>query len=462
VAEGAASLAVGEVIAGKYRIEGILGSGGMATVFSAWHEELEQRVALKMLHAGTRSDPTAEKRFVREARHAARIQSEHVARIIDVGRTDGDLVYIVMEYLEGNDLSRVLKARGPLPVGEVVEHLVQACDAIAVAHSMGIVHRDLKPANLFLTRRIDGTTCVKVLDFGIAKAFDTPEANELTSATTMIGSPMYMAPEQMANAREVDARADIWSLGVIAYRLLTRQLPFQGENVVELAMNIASKPPRPLRELRPDVSPVLEMAVMRCFERDPDARWPDVGAFVQTIAPYGPSHLQMLVQRVLRVAQGSESRISLPPITGENSAVTRPARDDTSTTLTGPVGQPSATSLPPPAEPQPKSRRAIFVALALIIVAGAGTGVFLAKQRLGRTAAAPARAEPEAKPIAPAAKSVEPAPVLEDLSASPSAQASAFEKPKAPAAPIAGAKSAAPKPSAKPSSTAKDVWGWGE
>jgi len=455
VAEGApqaTGLAVGEMVAGKYRIEGILGTGGMATVFAAWHEELEQRVALKMLHAGLRTDPTAVKRFMREAKNAARIQSEHVARIIDVGRMeDGERVYIVMEYLEGNDLSRVLRARGALPVAEVVEHLVQACEAIAIAHSMGIIHRDLKPANLFLTRRFDGSTSVKVLDFGIAKAFDVPEANELTSATTMIGSPLYMAPEQMANARDVDARADIWSLGVIAYRLLTKQLPYQGENVVELAMNVASRPPRPLRDLRPDLSPMLELAVMRCLERDPDLRWSDVGAFVEAIAPYGPPNLHPTVQQ-------SESRMSLPPVSGEHEILSRSTpsgrHSRSSTTMTGPVGQPSATSLPPPVEPTPPRRRGVLIALVLLIVAGAGTGVFLAKQRTTQNAAGPAPIESEAKPPPPV-KSAEPAPSVEELSPPPST--SIAEKPKAggtmkPAA--------VQKPVAKPSASAKDVWGW--
>ncbi len=450
--EGAlhAGLATGEVVAGKYRIEGILGTGGMATVFAAWHEELEQRVALKMLHAGLRSDPTAVKRFMREAKNAARIQSEHVARILDVGRMDDERVYIVMEYLEGNDLSRVLKARGALPVSEVVEHLVQACDAVAVAHSMGIIHRDLKPANLFLTRRIDGSTSVKVLDFGIAKAFDVPEANELTSATTMIGSPMYMSPEQMANAREVDARADIWSLGVIAYRLLSKQLPFQGENVVELAMNIASKTPRPLRELRPDISPMLELAVMKCLERDPAARWPDVAAFVQNIAPYGPSHLQQTVQRVLRVSQNSGDRSpSFAPPSGEHELL---ARSTTGPTLSAP----SATSLPPPAEPAPPRRRGLVAALLLLVLAGAGAGVLIAKQRIDKAAASPAPIESEAKPAPPPAKSAEPSASI--APPPPPSVSASIEKPKPS---VAGTmKPAVQKPAAKPSASSKDVWGW--
>jgi serine/threonine-protein kinase len=358
-----------------------------------------------------------------------------------------------MEYLEGNDLSRVLKARGALPVAEVVEHLVQACDAIAVAHSLGVIHRDLKPANLFLTRRVDGSTSLKVLDFGIAKAFDAPEANELTSATTMIGSPLYMSPEQMANASDVDARADIWSLGVIAYRLLTTKLPFTGENVVELAMNIASRPPRPLRELRPDLSPMLEMAIMKCLERDKDARWPDVGAFVQTIAPYGPSHLQPTVHRVLRVTRpNGDSQPPFAPVSGDHELL---ARSATSPTLSAP----SATSLPPPAEEAPAKRRGgLLVALFLLVVAAAGAGVLVAKQRVAPSAASPAPPASEAKAPPPSASpSVAPVASVEVLSPPPSASVSA-EKPKP--LPAGTIKSVVQKPAAKPSASSKDVWGW--
>lgn len=453
---------VGDVIAGKYRIEGVLGRGGMATVFSAWHEELEQRVALKMLHAGMSSDPTHAKRFVREARNAARIQSEHVARIMDVGRTEGERVYIVMEHLEGNDLSRVLKLRGPLPVEEVVEHLVQACDAIAVAHSMGIVHRDLKPANLFLIRRVDGSTSVKVLDFGIAKAFDQPAANELTTTTAIVGSPLYMAPEQMANARDVDRRADIWSLGVIAYRLLTKHLPFQGENLVELAMVVASRAPKPLRDHRPEISPALADAIMRCLERDPDRRWPDVAAFVQAIAPYGGGHLIPTVQRVLRVVRtpqennGPQSGSHDILVFDQSSQSNATVGSRTSPTLSAPLA-PSAITVP---EERPRSKRGLVIGFGIALIAGGiGAGIFFASVR--NSPREPQPNEPAAKPAAQPAPSpsaspaVVPEPVVSQ-SAAAVASVSAH-------APVPAAK-AATKPSAKPTTSAKpkDVWGWGE
>jgi eukaryotic-like serine/threonine-protein kinase len=448
---------VGDIIAGKYRVEGVLGRGGMATVFSAWHEELEQRVALKMLHAGMSSDPMHAKRFIREARNAARIQSEHIARIMDVGRTDGDRVYIVMEYLEGNDLSRVLKLRGPLPVDEVIEYLVQACDAIAVAHSLGIVHRDLKPANLFLTRTVDGATTVKVLDFGIAKAFDQPAANELTTTTAIVGSPLYMAPEQMANARDVDRRADLWSLGVIAYRLLTKSLPFRGENLVELAMAVASTQPKPLRDHRPEISPALADAIMRCLERDPEKRWPDVASFVHSIAPYGPARLIPTVQRITRVARGPQEPLAEGAPSGSHDVmVFDQTSNASSTTLSGPLAPPSATSVAPELEPA-RSRRGPVIAISIVLIAiGVGAGVLFANVRSNKEVVSdPPAAAAAPKPSA----TVSAEPTVETLtmeSAVPSVSAKPLPPPTAKVMqkPVAGKPTASAKP--------KDVWGWGE
>lgn len=466
--------AVGDLIAGKYRIEGVLGRGGMATVFAAWHEELDQRVALKMLHAGMSGDPTHAKRFVREARNAARIQSEHIARIMDVGRTpisgSADRVYIVMEHLEGNDLSRVLKARGALPVDEVINYLVQACDAIAVAHSLGIIHRDLKPANLFLSRGADGSPTVKVLDFGIAKAFDQPAANELTTTTAIIGSPLYMAPEQMTNARDVDQRADIWSLGVIAYRLLTKELPFRGENLVELAMAVASRPPRPIREHRAEISPSLADAIMRCLERDADLRWPTVAAFVQAIAPYGPGQLIPIVQRIVRIGRGPQEPLVSAPASGSHSVMMfDPASSSNAsrTTLSGPLAPPSATSVAPEAAKRPRKGLVLGLAIALV-VGGIGAGVIVASMRTRPStvaeepahksdkALAGAKPTPSPSDTSPTGSLVAPAP-----SASDSVKPVASSKPAAIPVTAASSKggSASPKASAKPKN---DAWGWGE
>jgi serine/threonine-protein kinase len=220
----------GELLAGKYRLERLLGEGGMGYVVAATHEHLQQRVAVKFLAAGYAENSDAAARFLREARAAVRIQSEHIARVLDVGELEDGAPYMVMEFLSGCDLARELFTNGGLEVPTAVDYLLQACEAVAEAHSLGVIHRDLKPANLFLTRRPDGTPFVKVLDFGISKAI-TPESGgpgdspSLTAAQALLGSPAYMSPEQARKPKSVDFRADIWAFGVILYEFLDGNPP---------------------------------------------------------------------------------------------------------------------------------------------------------------------------------------------------------------------------------------------
>mgnify|MGYP001062724726 FL=1 len=218
----------GDLLAGKYRIERVLGRGGMGVVVSAVHEALDERVALKFLLPEALANQEAVQRFLREARAAVKIRSEHVARVTDVGTLESGAPYMVMEYLDGVDLARYLESRGPLPVPEAVEYMLQACEALAEAHALGIVHRDLKPANLFRIERVDGTPSIKLLDFGISKVIAHQVA--LTQTSSMLGSPLYMAPEQMTSSKHVDARADVWALGIILFELVTGEPPFQGDH----------------------------------------------------------------------------------------------------------------------------------------------------------------------------------------------------------------------------------------
>src|SRR5689334_6553526 len=211
----------GQMLAGKYRVERILGTGGMGVVVAAKHVELNILVAIKFLLPHVLSNQTAVARFAREARAAVRIKSEHVARVSDVGTLESGAPYMVMEYLDGGDLSAWLKERGALPVEQAVEFVLQASEAIAEAHALGIVHRDLKPSNLFVTRRRDGSMTVKVLDVGISKTTSIDAAAmDMTATTAVMGSPLYMSPEQLQSSKDVDARSDIWSLGIILYELL--------------------------------------------------------------------------------------------------------------------------------------------------------------------------------------------------------------------------------------------------
>jgi serine/threonine-protein kinase len=305
----------GEIVAGKYRIERIIGKGGMGAVLSAQHELLGQRIAIKFLLGEIAQNPEAVARFNNEARNAFKIQSEHVCRVMDVG-TERGMPFMVMEFLEGLDLSQLLEKRGALPVEEAVDYVLQGLEAIAQAHALGIVHRDLKPANLFLHTRTDGSTIVKVLDFGIAKAanpFGDPSGNHgLTSTKSMLGSPLYMSPEQLRSAKNVDARADIWALGVILYELLTGTVPFNGETLGELFISILEQPPMPVAHKRPDVPQLLSDAVMRCLLRSVDQRFLNVAELAQAIAPCAPARSYVSVERVTQALGLPKPSVVMP------------------------------------------------------------------------------------------------------------------------------------------------------
>ena len=282
----------GDVVAGKYVVERVIGSGGMGIVVAAKHMQLGERVALKfLLMSGdvSSSDQTFVARFVREAQLAVRIKSQHVARVLDVGTLEDGSPYMAMELLEGVDLDRLLRTEGPPPMDVAADYLLQACEAVAEAHSLGIVHRDLKPANLFLSRRPDGSPLVKVLDFGISKMlkeFRGQAERSLTRADDVLGSPQYMAPEQVRNPSGVDARCDIFSLGSILYKLLTGRPAFDGGNPATVLAMVLSEPPTPLREHRPDIPPALEALVLGCLEKDPAARVQSVEDLARGLVPF--------------------------------------------------------------------------------------------------------------------------------------------------------------------------------
>lgn len=291
----------GQTILGKYRVERVLGVGGMGVVVAAHHLELDDRVAIKFLLPETLSNDQAVARFVREARAAVRIKSEHVARVSDVGKLENGAPYMVMEYLEGSDLSDWLSTRGPLPVEQAVDFVLQASEAIAEAHVLGIVHRDLKPANLFAIRRPDGSSSIKVLDFGISKVTSLGGSGgegSMTRTSTMMGSPSYMSPEQIQSSRDVDCRADIWALGVILYELLSGQVPFGGQHIAELIYAIMSSEPAPLRALRPDVPIELEACVMRCLAKQRERRFSSVAAMATTLLAFGSRRAATSVERI--------------------------------------------------------------------------------------------------------------------------------------------------------------------
>lgn len=323
---------VGELVAGKYRVERVLGQGGMGVVVAAMHEQLRQRVAIKMLLPEAEASPNALARFQREARAAAAIRGEHVARVLDVGELEGGAPYIVMEYLEGRDLAEILAESKRLPTEEAVGYVLQACEAIAEAHGAGIIHRDLKPSNVFLTRGPDGTPLVKVLDFGISKALlSSPGQGTLTTTSSFVGSPIYAPPEQLVAAHEVDARADLWALATILYEALAGRPPYVGDSVMHVASKIFHEPPTPIAQLRPEIDPALAAAVMRCLEKKPDDRYPDVSAFADAIAPFAPA-ASVSAERVARIVASSTPRSGPSPLRESHSGAsksvetTRPTR----------------------------------------------------------------------------------------------------------------------------------------
>ncbi|MDC0744345.1 serine/threonine-protein kinase [Polyangium mundeleinium] len=266
---------VGNVIADKYVVERILGRGGMGIIIAARHTGLHERRAIKFMLPHVLSDGTAVERFRREARAASRIKSEHAVRVHDIDRLANGAFYIVMEYLEGQDLKAVEKARGPLPFREACDYVLQACEAIQEAHDAGIVHRDLKTANLFLTTGPRGEPWIKVLDFGIAKLVNEAEGKrmDITETKLALGTPAFMAPEQMKSSRHIDARADIWSLGVILYRLTTGVLPFDAPSINLMALRILSPGPAPAPSTHnAELPPLFDFIIKKCLEKDPERR----------------------------------------------------------------------------------------------------------------------------------------------------------------------------------------------
>lgn len=343
----AAPLVPGQLLAGKYRIEQVLGSGGMGVVVAARHLQMKHRVALKLLQPEKSVAPEAVARLLREAQHATAIQSEHVVRVTDLGALPNGRPYLVMEYLEGSDLGQLLQRRGPLPESVAVDYLLQALAGVAEAHALGIVHRDLKPTNLFLTERSDGAALIKVLDFGISK-LTAPGGTtfELTRTSgALMGSPLYMAPEQIRSAKLVDIRADVWSLGVILHQFLTGRPPFTGDDLAGVLAAIIADPPRSVREDAVHVSTGLEQVIWRCLQKDRNHRYQNVGELATALAPFAPEESRGLVRRIVGIvgrggavladsAPGAAGVVSGPVSSGPASPSERPPHSSVTATAT--------------------------------------------------------------------------------------------------------------------------------
>jgi eukaryotic-like serine/threonine-protein kinase len=284
----------GDLLFGKYRVERVVGSGGMGVVVAARHEQLDQLVAIKFISKDALGHTDSGLRFLQEARSAAKLKSEYVTRVLDVGMLESGAPYMIMEFLEGSDLEKVVAQFGPMPPAYALRLFRQACAALAEAHAAGIVHRDLKPQNLFLTHTPNGSPRLKVLDFGISKTPETVGSkarHSLTGATVVLGSPLYMAPEQMQSSRDVDARADVWSLGVVLFELLTGRCPFEADTYAALCMKIATGVPNRLSDLRDDVPAEVGAIIERCLEKDVMKRFANAAEVAEALDALPPEIL---------------------------------------------------------------------------------------------------------------------------------------------------------------------------
>jgi serine/threonine-protein kinase len=481
----------GTIVAGKYRVDRVLGVGGMGCVVAATHVTLDQPVAIKILLDNVAKNPKNLQRFTREAQAAARIKSDHVAKVTDVGSLDDGTPFMVMEYLEGEDMAARLE-RGALPVDEAVRYVLQASEALAEAHQAGIVHRDLKPANLYLARRLDGSARVKVLDFGISKILgDSKPGADLTRTSALMGSPLYMSPEQMMSAKNADHRTDVWALGCILFELVTGQPPFIGATLPEICTRILNAPPTPLAELYPAAPAPLVAGIARCLAKTPEERFQNLGELASTIAPLGGEEAirsAMTVRRVLglpaderlgtmRLEPGSlppgtppMSRPPQMPAAVSHAAVTPPPGVITSspeiavrpTTLQSAVPRVGASTGAPVSQTWSgegrKSRAPIVIAVSMAALAVV-SAVVLIGGRLGRdetaavataapatAAIAPAPAEPDADHAPVATGTVTAAPVAPPATASPEPPAA---EPPPPEPPPEAKQPAAPPPRPK-------------
>ncbi len=373
----------GALVAGKFRVERIVGRGGMGIVVEATNVQLDQKVALKLL-ASRGEDPAVADRFGREARAAARLRSEHVARVYDVGKDTLHGPFIVMEMLEGRTLADVI-SEGRVPIHRAVEYVIDACEGLAEAHARGIVHQDVKPANLFLVTDTDGRPSIKLLDFGIATVRSTGREADAKSSQPSVGTPAYLAPEQLRGAPAADHRADIWALGCVLYELLVGERPFRASRFTELVTKILETEPEPLPDELQTPAPIAA-AIERCLQKDRAKRFTSTGELALTLLPFARRRAHSSVSRAIAHVKSSgldphlEMPSSMPPRPSEGS-LELPAhaqlRPPGVPVITGDAAPSSAApremTAPASAASAPSDRsRRVLGALALVTVIGGG------------------------------------------------------------------------------------------
>ncbi len=466
---------VGDVIAGKYAIVRVLGEGGMGIVYEASHVRLRQRVAIKMLLPAMLAHDVLVSRFEREARAAAQLKSRHVARVMDVDLTPDGLPYMVMEFLEGRDLQAEIDERRQLPFAEAVDFVLQACAAMTEAHALGIVHRDLKPSNLFLADDA-GARVVKVLDFGISKVASEHEA-KLTDADAVMGTALYMSPEQVRATSEVDARSDIWALGVILYEALAGRPPFLGSSTQVAAAIVTQDVPDPRAYCAmPDE---LALVLHKALQREPRDRFSDVGQLAVALAPFalpgtiGRAHADALALgprsgRALAGADHAPTIINLgPPPDSSRNAASIPPGAQAPAISESRLRDRTAPGWSEHGAGPKKSRGLLFAGAlgAVVALIALGGAIFVLDSRTAKpaqssvpnassSAASPSVADEPLPPV------LEPAPPPTGRAEADTPVASASAAPVRPAAPVnrpaPSAKPTPPGPTAKPSNGPSD------
>ncbi|MFZ5896542.1 MAG: protein kinase domain-containing protein [Myxococcota bacterium] len=309
----------GEVLLGKYRIDRLIGTGGIGYVMSATNVGLDEQVALKFLRPEFLKNEEAVYRFTNEARLAAKIQHPNVARVLDIASAEGAGPFIVMELLVGRDLNQILHEEGRLSVERAVAYVLEACEALSAAHARDIVHRDVKPDNLFLARQQKGPDVIKILDFGISKLQLSSSGKgrnpALFQTMTALGSPSYMAPEQIRASPDIDARADVWSLGCVLYELLTAKHAFDAPTLMQVCAVVLEREPTSLRTHAPDVPAELEAIVARCLQKSPDARFANVEELARALRPFASGAARDVVPlvEIKDISDAEDERLPPPP-----------------------------------------------------------------------------------------------------------------------------------------------------
>jgi serine/threonine-protein kinase len=425
--------------------------GGMGAVMSATHLTLGQRVALKfLLRDVMQKDAKSTERFLREARALVTVDSEHVVRVQDVGVLDNGVGYMLMELLHGQDLAQVLAAQGPLPPSFAVDCVLEALDALGAAHAVGIVHRDIKPSNLFLVRRADGSERVKVLDFGVAKARAAEGSDgslHLTKSGTIVGSPLYMSPEQVRSSKDVDERSDLWSVGVVLYELLVGRPPFDGETFGAVCVAIVSDPLPSIRSVRPDVPPALEAVVARALRKDRTERFASAKEMASALAPFASETGRLAV-----LGRGRSSRVdgrmptsgsAVSGAEGTGAASYPQGEKSVSAAQAVPLGFYATQSAAAGAVREASRSRTPRVALVAVGVALVGVGIGIAWVGGARSSSLSTSSESSAASTRMLAKSAPPVAELPPDPVAPSSTA-AVEPPAAADFPAASAPPSAP------------------